>query len=318
MGEITPATYERKEVMSCATTLTSVNSPLSITSVNAKSNIKPTLAHKVKTATKRVKKVSAPTSSYFNLMTSLREKIYLMFSPEQREAFNKKEQEQRGVYPFNECEFLLVNAVFCGAINQDEYYNFRDQYSRQNENMHLYEKANRSFGDTWGQSHILALAPEFSVANLKLHPEFKGEFDLLMDDIKVELKSSRVTSQHVDVKSKNLPEKALSINSTDNFTLTFAQTKPYCCHVFMLMAVYTDFVRYYVFASHEMQIQNAYSTKCHRGSITTKKIHEGQIHISKSKLPLAAEYEVVDPKDLAQAVRNAYMREMKFKNQLPA
>lgn len=132
------------------------------------------------------------------------------------------------VYPFNKFEYTISHLIAKNVITLDEYLDMRAEYLQRNRYLHLFELAPRTFGETWGQNHLMELVPEFKVPTKKLDPSFSGEYDLLLDDIHVEVKASRVVKK---VGGDTLANKALASNSTSKFDMNYQQLKPGCCDV---------------------------------------------------------------------------------------
>ena len=123
------------------------------------------------------------------------------------------------VYPFNKFEYTISHLIAKNVITLDEYLDMRAEYLQRNRYLHLFELAPRTFGETWGQNHLMELVPEFKVPTKKLDPSFSGEYDLLLDDIHVEVKASRVVKK---VGGDTLANKALASNSTSKFDMNLA------------------------------------------------------------------------------------------------
>ena len=95
------------------------------------------------------------------------------------------------VYPFNKFEYTISHLIAKGVISLDEYIEMRAEYLQRNKYLHLFELAPRTFGETWGQNHLMELVPEFKIPTRRLDPTFSGEYDLLLNGIHVEVKASR-------------------------------------------------------------------------------------------------------------------------------
>lgn len=134
----------------------------------------------------------------------------------------------------------------------------------------------------------MELVPEFKVPTRNLDPSFSGEYDLLLDDIHIEVKASRVVKK---VGGDTLANKALASNSKSRFDMNYQQLKPSCCDIFVWIAVWRDKIDYWIFPSaviQEPHDKNYFPTvhlspqhrkrgpepKCE------KDIFEGQIHIN--------------------------------------
>ena len=182
------------------------------------------------------------------------------------------------VYPFNKFEYTISHLIARNIISLDEYLDIRAEYLQRNRYLHLFELAPRTFGETWGQTHLMELVPEFKVPTKKNDPSFSGEYDLLLNDIHVEVKASRAVKK---VGGDTLANKALASNSTSKFDMNYQQLKPRCCDVFVWIAVWRDKIDYWVMSSEDVQ-NNPLLSNQHRASqlSETGAVVEGQIHIN--------------------------------------
>jgi len=205
------------------------------------------------------------------------------------------------VYPFNEYEYIISTLLGRGKLTLDGYTELRDAYIDRNLYLYIFEiSAPRGFGDRWALGHLKELVPAFKRPSKKLDPGYSGEYDLWLDPgIKVEIKASRA----VDFESNEpLYVKALSSNSDRPFDMNFQQLKPYCCDVFLWIAVWRDKIRYWVMSSYEVENNKYYSPGQHRGSEG-----EGQIHLNQDNMSEFDRYEVASV-EIEVAVRRAYER----------
>lgn len=182
------------------------------------------------------------------------------------------------VYPFNKFEYTISHLIAKGVISLDEYLEMRAEYLQRNKYLHLFELAPRTFGETWGQNHLMELVPEFKIPTKRLDPTFSGEYDLLLNDIHVEVKASRAVKK---VGGDTLANKALASNSTSKFDMNYQQLKPRCCDVFVWIAVWRDKIDYWVMSSEDVQ-NNPLLSNQHRASQLSEsgEVVEGQIHIN--------------------------------------
>ena len=157
----------------------------------------------------------------------------------------------------------------------------------------------RGFGEAWAQGHLKELVPELQKPSKKLDPDYSGEYDFLLDGIKVEVKASRAVDFDQDAP---LYVKALTSDSTKRFDMNFQQVKPACCDVFVWIGVWRDLIRYWVLASEEMSGNQYYSAGQHRGNTG-----EGQLHLKDDNIREFAKYEARS-NCLAQAIRDAFAR----------
>lgn len=206
-------------------------------------------------------------------------------------------------YPFNQYEFIISTLLGLDKLTTEDYYTLRDDYIGRNMFLYLYEiSAPRGFGETWGQSHLKELVPQLEKPSKKKDPNYFGEYDFLLDDkIKIEVKASRAVDFDSD---EPLYIKALSSNSRKRFDMNFQQIKPYCCDVFVWIAVWRDLIRYWVLSSKEVFSDKNYSTGQHRGNH-----NEGQLHINERNIKQYNKY-LSSPDKLLKALRNAYKRQI--------
>lgn len=182
------------------------------------------------------------------------------------------------VYPFNKFEYTISHLIAKNVISLDEYLDMRAEYLDRNRYLHLFELAPRTFGETWGQTHLMELVPEFKVPTRGLDPTFSGEYDLLLNDIHVEVKASRVVKK---VGGDTLVNKALASTSTSKFDMNYQQLKPSCCDVFVWIAVWRDKIDYWVMSSEDVQNNPLLSNQHRAAQLTeTGAVVEGQIHIN--------------------------------------
>lgn len=182
------------------------------------------------------------------------------------------------VYPFNKFEYIISHLIAKQVITLNDYLDVRAKYLTRNKYLYLFELAPRTFGETWGQRHLMELVPEFQVPNRRLDPNFTGEYDLFLDGIHVEVKASRAVKK---VGGDTLANKALASNSTSKFDMNYQQLKPGCCDVFVWIAVWRDKIDYWVMSSRDVQTNPLLSNQ-HRASQLSESgdVVEGQIHIN--------------------------------------
>lgn len=69
--------------------------------------------------------------------------------------------------------------------------------------------------------------------------------------------------------------------------MNFQQIKPYCCDVFVWIAVWRDKIRYWVLSNDEVKNNQYYSQGQHHGNVG-----EGQLWIKETSINEFAKYEV--------------------------
>ena len=191
---------------------------------------------------------------------------------EKRQEIMQRLDDLFSVYPFNEFEFLIATLMGNNKILLNDYYDLRDEYLARNMYLHLFEMTSpRGFGESWAQGHLKEITPELVKPTKKLDSSYSGQYDFLLDNIKIEVKASRA----VDFNSQEaLYVKALASSSEKRFDMNFQQVKPACADVFIWIGVWRDVIRYWVLGFNEIANNKYYSTGQHRGNTG-----EGQIHL---------------------------------------
>lgn len=99
------------------------------------------------------------------------------------------------VYPFNKFEYTISYLIAKEIITLDDYLRVRSEYIARNRYLYLFELAPRTFGETWGQRHLMELVEEFEIPSKEKDPDYAGQYDLLLDGIRVEVKASRAVKK---------------------------------------------------------------------------------------------------------------------------
>lgn len=204
------------------------------------------------------------------------------------------------VYPFNEYEYVISTLLAMDVLTLDEYHELRDNYIARNLYLYVFEiSAPRTFGEAWAQGHLKELVPELRKPSNKTDPDYSGQYDFFLDNIRIEVKASRAVDADMDAP---LYVKALASDSKKSFWMNFQQMKPACCDIFVWIAVWRDVIRYWVLSSSEVETNPYYSQGQHRGNIG-----EGQLHVKQDNIDHFAKYEVKSNK-LEEAIRAAHNR----------
>ena len=226
-------------------------------------------------------------------------------SPELLKSFS----DEKFIFPFSlegkKLAYLLSN----GMITYDQYLTLHKEYTARNKYLDLFEMAPRTFGETWGETHILSLFPEFIKATKEsmalCYPVFDGEFDLLLDGIRVEVKACRANSNKT--KGSLVSRAYLHKEATAaSFKYHYQQLKPSCCDVFIWIGVCRDELLYWVLTGEELLQTGKFATQ-HRNEktgIADGAIFEGQVFIGEEDL----EKFRVDEKDIVQAIHKKYFK----------
>lgn len=210
-------------------------------------------------------------------------------------------QREKTVFPFSAESRMLAYMLSMGLLTYEQYENMSREYSQRNRYLELFELAPRTFGETWGEKHLLSLFPEFEKAikeNLSdIYPEFDGEFDLWLEGIRVEVKACRANS---DKKGGSLASRAyLHQQAVDNgFKYHYQQLKPSCCDVFIWIGVCRDELIYWVLTSDELKDTGKLGSQ-HRNEntgIDGVEVFEGQVFMTEEELEpyRVMEQEVLD------------------------
>lgn len=205
------------------------------------------------------------------------------------------------VYPFNKFEYIISNLIAEGVMSREDYLSMRAEYISRNRYLYLFELAPRTFGETWGQRHLMELVPEFEIPRRSLDSGFMGEYDLWLDGIKVEVKASRAVRK---VAGDTLAEKALPWRTNESFDMNFQQLKPDCCDVFVWIAVWRNKIDYWVIPSEAVK-ENPHFSNQHRASRLSDDggVVEGQIHIKQCNYDDFAQFKV-EPNHIKETILN--------------
>ncbi|MDE6377255.1 MAG: hypothetical protein K2K72_00755 [Duncaniella sp.] len=201
------------------------------------------------------------------------------------------------VYPFNKFEYVISHLIANGSLSIENYLDMRNEYLARNKYLQVFEiTAPRAFGE-WAEHHLSDVFQELKHPTKKLDSDYKGQYDLWLDGIKIEIKASRVVDKDSD---EPLVYKALSSESSKPFLMNFQQMKPKCCDVFVWIAVWRDKVRYWVLPSYVIQELSKYVdgtrfSPQHRNqenADSEKDIYEGQFFLTNDNIDKFAKYEV--------------------------
>jgi len=206
------------------------------------------------------------------------------------------------VYPFNEYEYIISNLLAADILQLDDYIELRDDYISRNPYLYIFEiSAPRTFGESWAQEHLKGLVPNLEKPSKKTDSEYSGQYDLRLDNIRVEVKASRAVNANSEAP---LYVKALSSDSNKPFWMNFQQIKPSYCDVIVWIAVWRDVIRYWVLSSNEVQKNKYYSTGQHRGNVG-----EGQSHVTNDNIIHFEKYRV-ESNRIEEAIRIAHDRQI--------
>lgn len=182
------------------------------------------------------------------------------------------------IFPFNKFEFVISHLIADGVMSLHDYIMVRQEYLRRNKYLYLFELAPRTFGQEWGERHLLELIPELSIPHMSVDSGFNGEYDLYFEGLKIEVKASRAVLKRG---GGSLVEKALDSGSLHKFDMNFQQLKPNCCDVFIWIAVWRDKIDYWILTADDVRTHPGFSNQHRRqANDFSDGIFEGQIHIN--------------------------------------
>ena len=205
------------------------------------------------------------------------------------------------VFPFNEFELFFATLLSKKQLSYENYLEIRSEYIHKNPNLWIFEiTAPRGFGESFAQTFVQTKSSLLKPPSKKLDSNYRGQYDLWYDGIRIEVKASRVVDAEV---SGPLYRKALSSNTKRPFLMNFQQLKPQCCDVFVWLAVYRDVISIWVMNSSEILGHPDYSKGQHRGNSG----NEGQLHVTEQNIHTLDKYLLPDD-DLAKAIKDAYSR----------
>ncbi len=206
-------------------------------------------------------------------------------------------------------EYVYVALLNEGLLSFDEYKRLRKEYYERNKYLPIIQITSpRAFGETWAEKHITETIPQFEAARNIKGLKTQGMYDVVYrkdvesfdDVIKMEVKAGRA----IDRSMHNMPydRRALISDEVDRkFDMNFQQMKPDCFDVAILIGVWTDKIRYWVFSSNEMREHKHFSSGQHRGN----KGYEGQIHIKTENLQDFSQFEVEESEIFETVLRKA-------------
>ena len=239
-------------------------------------------------------------------LSELKNRIISSFSGSEKDLMDVLQmiEDDGAVYPFNEYEHLIISLIEKKGLTYEQYIDIRTEYINSNPNLWIFEiSAPRGFGEKFAQTYVKGKSNKLLSPSKKLDADFKGEYDLWLDGIKIEVKASRAVDSDSD---EPLYIKALSSNTHKRFLMNFQQLKPQCCDVFIWLAVFRDEIILWVLNSDEVASHKSFSKGHHRGNYG----NEGQLHIKNDNINLFDEYKLSD-NDIEKAIKDAVARKGK-------
>ncbi len=236
------------------------------------------------------------------LISELKSKIKEMkMHLSDKDLSDERLNELYSVYPFNKFEYVISHLIATKIITLQEYLDLRQSYISRNKYLHLFELAPRTFGETWGQKYLIEHIPEIEVPTKSKDPYYVGQYDLLYNNIHIEVKASRAVEK---VSGKTLADKALLYSQKDKakYVMNFQQLKPSCCDVYVWIAVWKDNITFWVIPSNDVK-NNRYFSSQHRKEEKSEKgmIYEGQIMINEKNISDFDKY-LVSSQEILKAI----------------
>ena len=208
--------------------------------------------------------------------------------------------EDISAFPFNKHELLISYLINSGGLDFDQYLEIRQEYHKRNPYLHVFEESPAIYGSGFVYAHLMGLCPSLQRASKEFDPNYNGEYDLLLDGIRIEVKSSRAVD---NTHKTSLVTRALFRNTEKNFTMNFQQLKPDLCDIFIWVATFKDEVVVWVMSNMEVSNNPLFSRGQHRGN----KGNEGQLHVKRRNIHKFNKFQLED-NNLEDAIRRAHSR----------
>ena len=219
------------------------------------------------------------------------EKLAESLNGEQKRILTARLSGLASAFPFSEYEYMLMFLLDKQVIKFETYEKLRADYVATNRYLELFGLSPRVFGEIWAHGHIRDLDSRFRKPDKSLDPTYSGEYDLRLDEVKVEIKAARAINTRI---RGSLSSKALSMSSVEPFWMNFQQIKPDAAQVFVFIGVWVDSIVYWALSRAEIR-ENPYLSHQHRGGI------EYQIGVTEKNISQFDKFRV-EPSRLAQAV----------------
>jgi hypothetical protein len=185
-------------------------------------------------------------------------------SQEDSDLINDEALKECSKFPFNIFANIFAVLLTKGDLKYNDFISIRNDYFKRNPYLDLFEKAPRTFGQTWGEAWLRE-----QTGSLQIPPKrdgYKPQFDLWFptegkNGLKIEVKSSRVVKDDpelllveraykrphgTDEEIKEVIENELS------FEMNFQQLKPDYCDIFIWIAVWLDDIDMWVIPSDKI------------------------------------------------------------------
>ena len=105
--------------------------------------------------------------------------------------------------------------------------------------------------------HVKDLGHRFRKPDRSLDPDYEGQYDLWLDEMRIEVKASRATNTKT---RGNLASKALRYGSGDPFWMNYQQLKLDICEAFVFIGVWVNRIIYWVMSNEEVKTNRFLAT----------------------------------------------------------
>lgn len=73
-------------------------------------------------------------------------------------------ESENDIFPFSVEGRKIAYLMDIGFLSYSEYLKIYHEYSKRNQYLELFDMAPRTFGETWGEQHVMKLFPDFTKA----------------------------------------------------------------------------------------------------------------------------------------------------------
>ena len=258
-------------------------------------------------------------------MKKLQEELErLLYHLEGKEHILKTMEEEPSIFPFSRESRIMAYLLSIHAITYEKYLQLFYDYTQRNQFLPLFDMSPRSFGETWGEKHVLALFPQVQKATKEnvssFYPNFDGEFDLWWNGLRIEVKACRANRPSTKNNQSLISRAYLHHEALEaGFKYHFQQLKPSCCDIFLWIGVCRDELLYWVLTSTELEHTGKMGSQ-HRTEHTGVEnsiVFEGQVFMTEEELTpfLVKEQEILQ---VIQSKRNVSLENIKTNSPLPS
>ena len=154
------------------------------------------------------------------------------------------------ISPFSEYEYILMFLLDKNAITFEQYEELRQKYVSANQYREVFTLAPDIFREKWTPRHIMELDDRFVKPNRMLDPDYKGQYDLRIGHIRVELRSERAVDKKI---RGSLASKAYRFGDIQPFWMNYQQIRLDVADIFIFIGVWLDKFLYWVISNDEVK-----------------------------------------------------------------